>query len=221
MTNKIVAIGDIHGCPKSLESLWKKLEPYEEYIHVFVGDYIDRGPDSKAVVDFLLDVKNERKLVFLRGNHELMLLDAMSTGSSRNWMMNGGKTTLESYGKGAALSDIPDDHIEFYKKTRLYYETDDYFFVHAGIPPSLTIEESKEDKSAHDYFLWGRDHLNAFAPPWEKTVVFGHTPQPFPIQQRGMIGIDTGCVYKRDGLGKLTAVRLPEKKFMQQPCLDW
>ncbi|WP_340105694.1 metallophosphoesterase family protein [Rhodohalobacter sp. 8-1] len=220
MINQIVAIGDVHGCVKTLKALWEKLEPYEDYIHLFVGDYIDRGPDSKGVIDFLLKVKEERKTIFLRGNHELMLLHALEHGSTQNWMMNGGKSTLESYGEGATISDIPDSHISFYKKTRLFFETENYFFVHAGIPPNLTIEESKEDESNHDYFYWGREHLNAFEPPWEKTVVFGHTPQPFPIQQNKMIGIDTGCVYNRPGLGKLTAVRLPEKKFMHQVSLD-
>jgi serine/threonine protein phosphatase 1 len=220
MTDKIVAIGDVHGCAKTLKAMWKKLESYDDYIHLFVGDYIDRGPDSKEVVNFLLDVKNERKTVFLRGNHEVMLLEALEKGSSRNWMFNGGKSTLQSYGKDALVEDIPVEHIEFFKKTRLYYESDNYFFVHAGVPPTMTIEQSKEDSTVHDYFFWGREHLNAFGPPWEKTVVFGHTPQPFPIQQRGMIGIDTGCVYSRPGLGKLTAVALPEVKFIQQTSLD-
>lgn len=220
MTDQIIAIGDVHGCAKTLKALWKKLEPFKDYVHVFVGDYIDRGPDSKEVIDFLLSVKKERKSVFLRGNHELMLLRALESGSTENWMMNGGQTTLKSYGERATMSDIPDNHIDFFKRTRLYFETDDYFFVHAGIPPTLTIEESKEDESSHEYFYWGREHINAFTPPWEKTVVFGHTPQPFPIQQQKMIGIDTGCVYHRPGLGKLTAVRLPEKKFMHQSSMD-
>lgn len=220
MTEKIVAIGDVHGCIETLKALWDKLKPYDDYTHVFVGDYIDRGPGSKDVIDFLIDVQGERKTVFLRGNHEVMLLHALEKGSVQNWMMNGGKSTLQSYGENASLSDIPDSHIDFYKKTKLYYETPDYFFVHAGIPPDRSIEEAKNDKSAHDYFFWGREHLNAFEPPWEKTVVFGHTPQPFPIQQNKMIGIDTGCVYNRGGLGKLTAVRLPEKKFMHLSSLD-
>ncbi len=220
MSDKIIAIGDVHGCANTLKAMWKKLEPYEDYIHLFVGDYIDRGPESKEVVDFLLQVKNERKTVFLRGNHEVMLLEALAKGSSRNWMFNGGQSTLESYGKEATVADIPADHIDFFKKTRLYYESENYFFVHAGVPPTLSIEQSIEDTTTHNYFFWGREHLNVFAPPWEKTVVFGHTPQPFPINQRGMIGIDTGCVYNRPGLGKLTAVMLPEVKFIQQLSLD-
>lgn len=220
MTDRIIAIGDVHGCVESLKSLWEKLEPYEDVLHLFIGDYIDRGPDSKGVVDFLLKVKHERNTVFLRGNHEKMLLNSIKTGKTRNWFMNGGRITLNSYGKNADLSEIPDEHIEFYLNTRLYFETDNYFFVHAGVPPTLTLKQSKEDEEAHDYFLWGREHLNALAPPWEKTVVFGHTPMPEPLNQQNMIGIDTGCVFNRPGLGKLTAVLLPETKFIQQNSLD-
>ena len=122
MTDHIVAIGDIHGCAETLKKLWDKLEPYEDYVHIFVGDYIDRGPDSKGVIDFLMDVKNERKTVFLRGNHELMLLHALQRGSTRNWLMNGGQSTLNSYGDGASLSDIPDSHISFFKKLRIMFK---------------------------------------------------------------------------------------------------
>ncbi len=220
MDEKIVAIGDIHGCVDSLKSLWKKLEPYADATHVFIGDYIDRGPDSKGVVDFLLEVQNERKCIFLRGNHEEMLLDAYESGSNYNWMMNGGKTTLSSYGEGVTVDQIDPEHIDFYQRTLLYYETENYFFVHAGLPPGKTIEQSKSDPDAAHFFLWGREHLNVFETPWEKTVIFGHTPRPYPIQKQQMIGIDTGCVYEKLGYGKLTAVLLPETTFIQQTSLD-
>jgi serine/threonine protein phosphatase 1 len=220
MSKKIIAIGDIHGCFKSLDALWKKLEPHKDALHLFVGDYIDRGPDSKAVVDFLLEKQHERKCVFLRGNHEQMLLDAFEEDSSYNWMMNGGETTLNSYGKNASVNDIPEDHINFYKQTLPYYETDDFFFVHAGAPPHQTLEESKEDPEALQFFLWGRDHLNVFDTPWEKTVIFGHTPRSYPIKKNKMIGIDTGCVYDKIGYGKLTSVLLPDMIFIQQISLD-
>ncbi|MEX2457175.1 MAG: metallophosphoesterase family protein [Balneolaceae bacterium] len=219
MSESIVAIGDIHGCVRSLKALWKKLEPYKDQTHVFIGDYIDRGPDSKGVVDFLLEVKNERDVVFLKGNHELMLLNSLATGNKENWMLNGGQITLDSYGMDH-VSELPDDHLEFYINTKLYYETDDYFFVHAGAPAGQTLEESKSDKEFEEYFYWGREHLNAFETPWEKTVVFGHTPRAHPIRKQNMIGIDTGCVYNKTGLGKLTAVVLPETKFIQQISLD-
>jgi len=220
MNEQIIAIGDIHGCLKTVKALWKKLEPHSDHIHLFIGDYIDRGPDSKGVVDFLLKKKNERKCVFLRGNHEQMLLDALEKGDAYNWMLNGGDTTLKSYGDQVRVNEIPQDHIDFYTLTLPYYETDNYFFVHAGAPPHQTLKESKSDPEARKFFLWGREHLNAAETAWEKTVVFGHTPRSSPIKKNKMIGIDTGCVYNRLGYGKLTAVQLPEMKFFQQSSLD-
>lgn len=219
MNKSIIAIGDIHGCVRSLEALWKKLKPYKDCTHVFVGDYIDRGPDSKGVIDFLLKAKNERDVVFLQGNHEYMLLNSLETGNSKNWMLNGGKSTLSSYNVNSVIN-LPDSHIDFYIGTQLYYETDDYFFVHAGAPAGQSLDESKKDDHSKEYFLWGRDHLDAFETPWEKTVVFGHTPRENPIRKPKMIGIDTGCVYNKTGLGKLTAAVLPETKFIQQISLD-
>ncbi|HMB97083.1 MAG TPA: metallophosphoesterase family protein [Balneolaceae bacterium] len=222
MTNpqKIVAIGDIHGCLKSLEAIWKKLEPYKEYKHVFIGDYIDRGPSSKEVVDFLLKVKNERECIFIRGNHEQMLLDAVDRDQIKLWLMNGGRSTLESYNSAEDNIRIPDEHLYFYRNTELFYDTKDYFFAHAGAPPDQKIEDSIEDSEVSDYFLWGRDHIGLFGTVWEKTVVFGHTPRSHPIRKDNMIGIDTGCVYNELGYGKLTAVLLPEEEFIQQLSLD-
>lgn len=220
MTNQLVAIGDIHGCSQSLKALWDKLEPFSDASFIFIGDYIDRGPDSKGVVDFLLKAQNERNCIFLRGNHEQMLLDSFESKRDYNWLLNGGDTTLESYGVDGA-DQIPDDHLEFYINTKLYYQTDDYFFVHAGVPPHQPISKSIESEENHDFFLWGRDHIDSFETPWEKTVIFGHTPRPYPIQKKNMIGIDTGCVYEKLGYGKLTAVLLPEQQFIQQTSLDF
>jgi len=220
MTNKIVAIGDIHGCVRSLKTLWNKLKPHRDALHIFIGDYIDRGPNSKGVVDFLLDVRHDRKCIFLRGNHEQMLLDALLKDEKHNWMYNGGDITLKSYNNPRHVSDLPQDHLDFYKETRFYFESDDYFFVHAGAPPHQTLEQSKDDVRSEHFFLWGREHLNAFETPWEKTVVFGHTPRPYPIRKPNMIGIDTGCVYNEIGYGKLTAVVLPQTEFIQQQSLD-
>jgi serine/threonine protein phosphatase 1 len=220
MEKKIVAIGDIHGCVRSLKTLWTRLKPYKDAIHVFVGDYIDRGPSSKEVIDFLLDVRYDRECIFLRGNHEQMLLDAMVNVNFDNWIYNGGGSTLKSYNNISRPQDLPDEHIDFYLETMLYYDTKDYFFVHAGIPPHLTIEQCKDNPDAEHFFLWGREHLNALSVPWEKTVVFGHTPRPYPIRKNKMIGIDTGCVYTELGYGKLTAVLLPEQQFIEQVSLD-
>lgn len=220
MKPQYIAIGDIHGCLKSIERLWKSIAGFSHATFVFVGDYIDRGPDSKGVVDFLIEIQSEQKCIFLRGNHEQMLLDAIDDGSVDQWLINGGESTLFSYGDDLKMSNIPERHLNFYRKTKLYFDTEDYFFSHAGAPPDMTIEESIESPDVHDYFLWGREHLNAFETKWKKTVVFGHTPRAFPIRKPKMIGIDTGCVYTEIGYGKLTAVLLPEEKFIEQKSLD-
>lgn len=221
-TQGIVAIGDIHGCSKSVAALWDQLVPWKEYLHIFVGDYIDRGPDSKGVIDFLLRVREERETIFLRGNHEEMLLDAVNSGDTHLWRMNGGMETMQSYGCTDPKSfELPKEHLLFFERTQLFFETEHYFFVHAGAPPHLTLGEAKLLPESEEDFLWGRDHLNALETPWEKTVVFGHTPRAFPIRKPSMIGIDTGCVYNRTGQGKLTAVLLPETNFIEQPCLDF
>lgn len=218
--NKYLAIGDIHGCINSLNKLLEKLSSYQDYTHIFVGDYIDRGPDSSGVVDRLIEIQEQIDCVFLRGNHEQMLLDAYKWGDLDLWLMNGGNSTLKSYGATYNNLNIPDKHLAFYSATDMYFETEDYFFVHAGLSPDKTIEESLHKESLMKKFLWERSHLNAFKTPWEKTVIFGHTPRPYPIHKPNMLGIDTGCVYESLGYGKLTAVILPEQKFIQQDCLD-
>lgn len=222
MSNQeFIAVGDIHGCLRSMEAILQKLKPYYDRTFVFVGDYIDRGPASKEVVDYLIDFRDKVDCVFLRGNHEQMLLDAFNGDKFNLWMMNGGRSTLKSYDSDGNSIKLSQEHREFYEETKMYYETEDYFFVHAGISPGKTIAESLVDEDEVHEFLWERSHLNAFETPWEKTVVFGHTPRPKPILKDNMIGIDTGCVYDRAEYGKLTAVKLPEEEFIQQVCLDW
>jgi serine/threonine protein phosphatase 1 len=220
MKLQYIAIGDIHGCLKSIEALWQTISVYRDAKFVFVGDYIDRGPDSKGVIDFLIKIQSERNCVFLRGNHEQMLLDAIDRKSMDHWIRNGGDATLSSYGSQLNIQNIPPSHLNFIRNTKIYLDTEDYFFSHAGAPPDMEIEKSKNTPELQDYFLWGRDHLNALSTPWEKTVVFGHTPRAFPIRKPQMLGIDTGCVYDEIGYGKLTAVILPDEKFIEQKSLD-
>lgn len=217
---KYVAIGDIHGCLESLKSLIGKLEPYTDRQFIFIGDYIDRGPHSKEVVDYLLNLQQEVDCVFLRGNHEQMLLKAIQQDQPKLWLMNGGRATLKSYGLQDLSQSLPEPHVAFYQQTKMFFETRDYFFVHGGISPAKTIKESLQNEAEVQEYLWERSHLDAFETPWEKTVVFGHTPRPHPINKEKMIGIDTGCVFDRMGYGKLTAVKLPEEEFIQQICLD-
>ncbi|MAO64471.1 MAG: metallophosphoesterase [Balneola sp.] len=218
----IIAIGDIHGCNTTCRSLLRQLDEQfnSEPTYVFLGDYTDRGPDSKDVVDQLLEFDEEHECVFIRGNHDQMLLDAYEKGEWELWIANGGNTTLRNYDSSPGNFDLPEEHYQFYSETELYFETDDYFFVHAGMNPSLSINENLEREEERLDFIWQRGHIHSPKTKWEKTVIFGHTPVEEPIVRETMIGIDTGCVYDRPGLGKLTAVVLPEKKFIQQKSLD-
>lgn len=220
---RIIAIGDIHGCASSNKALLTALNKQfgADPIYVFVGDYTDRGPDSKQTVDDLIDFDKEHRCIFLRGNHDQMLLDAYEKNEWDLWLSNGGNTTLENYDSEPGQFDLPDSHYDFFKDTILYWETDDYFFVHGGISPDLTIRENLDSEYERSQFLWQRDHVYSLRNRWEKTVVFGHTPVKEPLVEKNMIGIDTGCVYKKKGYGKLTAVVLPEIKFIQQESKDF
>ena len=212
----LIAIGDIHGCAATLNVLLDALELEPDDHLVFVGDYIDRGPDSKSVIDRLLDLREEYECTFLRGNHESLLLGYLDAGAFNLWRVNGGIATLQSYVEdGMADIEIPEPHAEFTRETKMYYETDDFFFVHAGLKADLTIEESLE-QCDEEVFLWERSHLDADEFAWEKPVVCGHTPRPEPINRDKLLMIDTGCVYHmQPGMGTLTAVRLPEREFVE------
>lgn len=188
---------------------------------MFLGDYVDRGPDPKGVVDVVLEFSKKRKCIFLRGNHEQMLLEAIYHGDMELWFLNGGSTTADSYSSALGRIKIPESHESFYRNTLYYYDTPLFLFVHAGMKAQFTVAENLGDPDNHHNFLWERSHLNSKDNVWEKTVVFGHTPEPVPYIGKNMLGIDTGCVYKgRNGMGNLTAVLLPEMKFIQQECID-
>ena len=131
----------------------------------------------------------------------------------------GGMQTLGSYVEGGNVR-IPQAHIDFYRATQLYADHDDFFFVHAGLYPDLTIAENLEEDD-EEVFLWERSHLNAAHLAWEKPVVCGHTPRSEPIDRDKLLMIDTGCVYHlRPHLGRLCAVRLPERAFVFQPYAE-
>lgn len=216
----LIAIGDIHGCPKTLDALLDRLAPAPNDHLVFVGDYIDRGPDSKAVIDRVLELQETHRCTFLRGNHEAFMLDYLNNGAFNMWSANGGVSTVRSYTGDRSEIRFPDRHVEFVRSTKLYHETDDFFFVHAGLKPHLTIEENL-GRHGEDVFLWERSHMKASDLAWEKPVVCGHTPHPEPVSRDRLIAIDTGCVYHmHPGLGRLTAVYLPEREFVTVKYAD-
>ncbi len=210
---RIFAIGDIHGCNQELTKLLSILDadPTTDTI-VFLGDYIDRGPDSRGVIDTILDFKRDfPDTICLKGNHEDMFLDSYLYERNIDlYMFNQGITTIESY--GASIVDfprikfLPKEHLDFFNSLRLFYETDDYIFVHAGLRPHIRLEEqSSED------LLWIREEFLNSRFDFGKLVVFGHTPLSRPLIQKNKIGIDTGLVYG----GFLTCLELPALNFIQ------
>jgi len=212
---KIFAIGDIHGCLFKLEQLISLLRnriDREKDTLLFIGDYIDRGPDPKGVVDFVLDLRNYfARAVFLLGNHEEMFLNYIN-GRNGGYMffMNGGDATAASYGsqdpQGRGVIEVPKDHMEFFTTLLPSYETEDYIFVHAGLRPGMPLaEQAKED------LLWIRYEFIRSSYNFGKTIVFGHTPLLEPLIERNKIGIDTGAVYG----GPLTCVELPAQRIYQ------
>ena len=212
----LIAIGDIHGCAKTLDELLDRLSPTADDHLVFVGDYIDRGPDSKGVIDRLLELRKEIECTFLRGNHEVFFLNHFSNRreDSEIWHLNGGVQTLKSYTSPQNEVVIPDDHFEFISNTKMYLDTPGYFFVHAGLQPNMSVVDNLAH-STEKTFLWDRHHYSARFLAWEKPVICGHTPHPDPINHPQLISIDTGCVYYMyPGMGRLCAVRLPQREFI-------
>lgn len=206
--SRLIAIGDVHGELGKLDALLDTLSPAEDDTLVFLGDYIDRGPDSPGVIERLLSLG----AIFLRGNHEQMCLDAMQDtpggGHWNLWTFNGGDKTFQQY---TARGGIPEKHHDFICKTWLLHVQGRYVFVHAGLDPSRQVAEQLERPDL-DVVLWERRHLrNGRVWSGEYTVVCGHTPLSEPYLSDNLIAIDTGSCFG----GKLTAIVFPEGKVVQ------
>jgi serine/threonine protein phosphatase 1 len=122
-----IAIGDIHGCQRALQTMLDVVRPSTDDLVVTLGDYVDRGPDSKAVIDTLLELQKSHNLVHLMGNHEIQMIRAMEASHHRDRFLSGlcgGMDTLNSY--GGNFDDIPEDHWVFIKSAGLYHELEDY-----------------------------------------------------------------------------------------------
>ncbi len=205
---KIFAIGDIHGCLDKLKTLLGMIQVnWNKDLMVFLGDYVDRGPDSRGVIELLLNLKKEHadRLIFLKGNHEWMFTQFLKGNDHDLFLPNGGKKTLESYSVEKDKIDIPQSHRDFLDHLDLYFEINDYIFVHAGLRPYISIsEQSPED------LLWIRSHFLKSSYDWGKRVIFGHTPFSVPFIETNKVGIDTGAVYG----GRLTCLVLPDFEFI-------
>jgi serine/threonine protein phosphatase 1 len=208
--SKLIAIGDIHGKLYKLQSLFDKLSINQTDTLVFLGDYIDRGENSKGVIEYLIDLSKHYNCVFLKGNHESFFLDSYkrvfgssawtSDGSSgapkifQSWMLNGGRECLRSYNAQAvsegylyrALQDMDDQHGSFFNGLRLTYETDKYIFVHGYLSHEQDVEDQEEFLC-----LWGR-YGDIWPHKSGKIVVCGHTTHSKPVDDKFRICIDTG-----------------------------
>jgi serine/threonine protein phosphatase 1 len=192
MKPRTIAIGDIHGCSTALNRLIEVIQPREQDTVVILGDVIDGGPDSRGVIERLLRLSEECRLIPLLGNHEEMLLAARDSRSELGyWMKFGGEATLNSYGLSGTMDGFPWPHLNFVKSCRLWHEEDDFLFVHANYDPRLPMERQSGTR-----LRW--EHLDSSeAKPHfsRKTVIVGHTPQmEGNILDLGfVVCLDTGC----------------------------
>ncbi len=217
---RIYAVGDVHGCAGLLEQLQDAIRrdadsaAESRKIVVYLGDYVDRGPDSAGVLSILIDRPLDGiEQVCLKGNHEDFLLRFLEDpGICDLWLMNGGRATLRSYGlsveragaedAAAALSDafrarLPDAHLRFLQDLRLSHRAGGYLFVHAGIRPGVDLSQQTADD-----LLWIRDPFLRSSYDHGCVVVHGHTPVEAPEVCFNRINIDTGAVWS----GCLTAL---------------
>lgn len=217
---RVYAIGDLHGCADLLDRMMEVIEadlvlsPAEEVVEVFLGDYVDRGPDSRGVLERVAQDPPGRQRVRLMGNHEDAMLAALDDGNLMSrWLFSfGGDATLRSYGLDAheyahqpqamqplARAVIPERDVALLRNLSLQHRVGDVVFVHAGIRPGVALEE----QDRHD-LLWIRDEFLLDPGPLPAFVVHGHTPVEAPEMFRWRANVDTGAVFG----GPLTALVL-------------
>lgn len=227
---RTLCISDIHGCHKEFNELLRivNFNPKEDKL-ILLGDYCDRGPKSKEVIEQVKSLVEEFNVVALRGNHDQMLIDALNGNDDYIFLRNGGISTIESYCglnwfEGYQEFDYDryveaknyikqhyQHHFDFLKSLPFYHEDENYIYVHAGLHP---MYENWREQPV-DNFLWIRDLFLNNQTQVDKTVVFGHTPT-INIQKTadvyfggGKIGIDGGCVF---GL-RLNALEISDEGY--------
>jgi serine/threonine protein phosphatase 1 len=230
---RIYVVGDIHGRADLLRQLHGIIladagaHRTRQRVVVYLGDYVDRGLESRQVLDMLLDEPlHGFEQVHLLGNHEQAMLDFLEDPAiGPAWLYYGGAATLYSYGINAQARPpegaerfahlsaelgqlLPSRHVRFLRRLSLYHMEGDYLFVHAGIRPGVAIERQKADD-----LLYIRDEFLNFREPHERIVVHGHTITNDPDVRPNRIGIDTGAF----ATGRLTCLVLdgPERRFLQ------
>jgi Calcineurin-like phosphoesterase len=196
--SRTLAIGDIHGCDTALETMLSHLQPAADDTLVVLGDVVDRGPNTRRCVDILLELRDSCQLVFLKGNHEEMMLSALAGREwATTWPVYGGRETLDSYDGSPA--NIPESHLEFLRHGLNHFQTDNAIFVHANLQPGVEL-----NRQLSQWLRW--NHLTGHERPHPsgKTVICGHTRlrSGKPAVLDGWVCIDTAAC---DG-GNLTCL---------------
>ncbi len=217
--SRTFAIGDIHGCAGTFEKLLFEVMRIEKSDIVYLlGDYIDRGPNSKGVVDLIIEMRNSNyQFNTLRGNHEQLFIDSEKDEHSfLNWISNGGVTTLQSFGI-MNYEQLKEEYKSFFTGTKFYFETKNFIFVHAG----LNFQNPDLFEDTHS-MLWIRGMKTNKQKLGNKIIVHGHTPTPLEqvkknlnlMQGKNFINIDTGCAMKEYfGYGFLSALEVSTMKL--------
>jgi serine/threonine protein phosphatase 1 len=228
---RIYAIGDIHGCTDLLRHQLAQIEadelrhPHARSTIIFLGDYIDRGPDSRGTIDLLLACARMREVICLKGNHETFIRQFLDAPESlNNWRSFGGLETLVSYGLRPSISRsdsdherlsnelravMPAQHLAFLDSLPTSFICGDFFFVHAGVRPGLALARQSEDD-----LLWIRNEFLEHDSPFEKFIVHGHTPVAAPEVRCNRVNVDTGAF----ATGRLSCVAIEGTDIV--PLLD-
>lgn len=215
MTNRVIAIGDVHGCIETLKALITKIQPTSKDKIIMLGDYFDRGPSSGEVYKYLKVMDSVWNCTFLKGNHEDMMVKAIRNQDDSLWMYNGGFYTKQSF----TISDVKiGEVVNWADNLPLWTETKNHYFVHAGLPYGNPEDNDEKD------MLWDREHINSPVNAADKRVVFGHTPNHKPyFTKSGNICIDSGCVFGYSLSAMIIADNDNDElasKIISVPCVD-
>ena len=226
------AISDIHGCRKTFLALLDKIALSKSDVLYLLGDYVDRGPDSKGVFDEIFHLqKNGYEVHCLRGNHEEILLRSLYDRMGLdNWLLTDGKKTMDSFGV-EVTEDIPTIYLDFIREMEYYFEVDDYILVHAGL--NFNLFEPLEDQRD---LLVIRRWYDTVRYDWlgSRVILHGHTPMPYfdieeqlvNLDKNRYLDIDAGCVYAgsdrpdRVGLGYLCAFDMTNRALFFQENVE-
>jgi len=201
LLERLIAIGDVHGCAKALRGLLSAIAPKPRDTLVFLGDLIDRGPDSRGVIELVLKLQKLTRVVVIKGNHEEMMEAVLNRQMEHSvWLKYGGLSTLDSYGFNGDRDFLPPTHVAFFKTLVDYFEQDDFFFAHASYDPDLplAVQPWADLRWISLREVVPSPHFSG------KLAVVGHTANPEGncVDFGHLLCIDTGCY----GGGFLTAV---------------